>query len=243
MDIGKSFTFQFDDKRWLNKLGLAAVITAVPFLNFAFSGYLVELVRNVEHQVAEPLPEWDDLARKLVDGIFLVAATLIYALPGLLLFCLPITLTVASGILSGNERFQDAARSLVAGSEFLFFCFLCVFLVYLLALSVVHPAITIMYSREGTFASCFKVREILAMIQHGGSKFFTAWVGYVVATLIVGFVVGLLGALTGWIPCLGWPLSVVVALGSAVYIGTVYAHLFGQFALARSGQDRGSSSS
>jgi hypothetical protein len=35
--------------------------------------------------------------------------------------------------------------------------------------------------------------------------------------------------LLGWIPCVGWVVSLVITLGSTVYGTVVYAHLFGQF--------------
>ena len=38
MDISKAFSFQFEDKQWINKLGIGAVISIVPISNFALSG-------------------------------------------------------------------------------------------------------------------------------------------------------------------------------------------------------------
>ena len=51
MDAEKSFTFPFEDKEWISKLGLGAVISLVPILNFAWSGYLVGIIRNDCSQV------------------------------------------------------------------------------------------------------------------------------------------------------------------------------------------------
>ncbi len=243
MDLGKAFGFQFEDKRWLNKLGVAAAITLVPILNLAFSGYVVDVLRNVARGSTEPLPEWDDLGRKFVEGVILFAATFVYALPGLVVICLPISLIAMSGALSSNQNLQNLGNSIGTAGGVLFYCLLCVFLLYLLLLSIIHPAITVLFSRQGTFASCFKLREALQMIRRDASKFFTAWIGYVAATLVVALVVGLIGAITGWIPCIGWAVGLALSLGSLVYVATVYAHLFGQFAQATSGGNRGSSSS
>ena len=69
MDIGKSFSFAFEDKQWLSKLGLGAVIAMVPILNFAWSGYMVEIIRNVMKNVQEPLPNWDDIGKKFSEGL------------------------------------------------------------------------------------------------------------------------------------------------------------------------------
>ncbi len=242
MDIGKAFGFQFEDKRWLNKLSLAAAITAVPILNLAFSGYVVDALRNVARGSSEPLPEWDDLGKRFVEGAILFAATFVYALPGLLLICLPTSLFVLSGALSGDQNLQSLGSTIRSAGGALFFCLLCALLLYALLLSIIHPAITILFSRKGTFASCFQIREALQLVRQDVRGFFTAWLGYVIATIVVALVVGLIGALTGSIPCIGWAVGVVLSLGSLVYVATVYAHLFGQFAQTTSGGKRGSSS-
>ncbi len=239
MDLGKAFSFQFEDKRWLNKLGLAVLITLVPVLNFAFSGYVLDLLRNVSRKVDEPLPEWDDLGRKFIQGWILVLASLIYALPILIVICLPLSLVTVGRVLSGNANLQNSANSIGTAGGVLFSCLLCLFLLYLLLLSIIHPAITILFSREGTFASCFRLREALKLIQGNPSQFFTAWIGYVAATFLAGLVIGIFG----WIPCLGQAIAFVLSLASVVYVATVYAHLFGQFAVVGTGGDRGSSSS
>ncbi len=243
MDIGRSFSFQLEDRRWPNKLGLAAAVTLVPILNLAFSGYVVDVLRNVDRGLAEPLPEWDDLGRKFVEGAVLLAATFVYALPGLLVICLPASMVVLSGAIGGDQTLQKLANSIGTVGGVLFYCLLCVFILYVLLLSIIHPAITVLFSRQGTFASCFRIRDALQLIRSDASGFFTAWIAYVAATLVVGMVVALVGAITGWIPCIGWAVGLILSLGSLVYLATVYAHLFGQFAHAASGGNRGSSSS
>lgn len=235
MDIGRSFTFQFEDKRWLNKLGLAAIIAAVPILNFALSGYIVDIIRNVAREAAEPLPEWDDLGKKFTEGIILIAAGLVYALPALILFCLPVTLMVLSGALSTNQNLQDMANSVATAGGVLFYCLLCVLLIYVLLLSIISPAVAVVYVREGTFAACFKFGVILRLIREHASSFFLGWVGYVAATIIVSLVVGFLSAILGWIPCIGQAVTLILGLGSLVYLSTVYGHLFGQFAREANG--------
>ncbi|MCK4900594.1 MAG: hypothetical protein KAS38_17565, partial [Anaerolineales bacterium] len=64
MDIGKSFTFSFEDKDWITKYLLGALISAIPILNFAWMGYMIELIVNVADDVPSPLPDWSDLGDK-----------------------------------------------------------------------------------------------------------------------------------------------------------------------------------
>jgi hypothetical protein len=111
----------------------------------------------------------------------------------------------------------------------LFYGLVCVFVFYAIALSVIYPAILILFSREGTFASCFKLREVFDLISKNAGPFFTAWGLSLVGGFGVGLVIGIFNLIVGWIPCIGWIASLVLSLGSGVYIAAVYAHLFGQF--------------
>jgi hypothetical protein len=231
MDIGKSFSFQFEDKDWFIKLGLGALIAVVPILNFAWTGYMVEIMRNVIQRAAAPLPTWDDFAKKFVDGLILFAAGLIYAAPMLLLLCLPLGIIGFSSLLAEEGDLRDVAEVVAGAGGVLFLCLLCLIIVYSLALSVVYPAILVLFAREGTFAACFKFRAALDLIKRNSASFLTAWGLSLVVSLGVGFVVGLLNGMFSWIPCVGWLAGLALGLGSTVYISSFYAHLFGQFAI------------
>jgi len=236
MNIEKSFTFPFEDKEWISKLGLGAVITFITILNFGWSGYLVGIIRNVMNNVPEPLPAWDNLEKKLMDGLILFGAGLIYALPMLIALGLPLSIMAFSGLLSGNSDLQDIARTVGAAGGVLFACLLCVFVLYGLALSIIYPAILVMFAREGTFASCFKLRAAFEMISRNSGPFLTAWAVSLAASLGVGLLIGFVNLVVGLIPCLGWIISIALSLFSGVYSTAVYAHLFGQFATVAFGE-------
>ncbi len=234
MDIEKSFTFPFEDKDWLLKLGVGGLITIIPILNFAWSGYLVGIIRNVMSDATEPLPAWDDLGKKFTDGLILFAAGLVYALPILIVFVLPLGILASSGRLSelrNLERISEAGGVLLA-------CIACVFILYSLALSVIYPAILVLFSREGTFASCFKLRAAFDLISGNMGPFFTAWGLSLAASFGVGLVISLVGAILGLIPCLGQIISLPLSLAAGAYIAVVYAHLFGQFGRTAFGQSQ-----
>ncbi len=229
MDIQKSFSYPFEDTEWINKLGLGAIITMIPVLNFAWSGYMVGIIRNVLDGAARPLPTWDDLGKKFIDGLILAAAGLIYALPMLLLIGIPTAFLVFAGILSGNQNLEDISRVMAGLGSVVFFTLLCVVILYGLALSIIYPAILLMYAREGTFASCFQFRRILDLISKNSGPFLTLWGVSIVAGLVVGMVVSLATALVGWVPCIGWIAGLILSLGSGVYYTSIHAHLVGQF--------------
>ena len=232
MDIGKSFSFQFEDNQWVSKLGLGAVITMVPILNFAWSGYMVELLRNVMNGTAQPLPNWDDIGKRFMDGLILTVAGLVYALPMLIVICLPMGFMVVPAIMSGNRDLESLANALASAGSILFLCLLCVFMVYALVLSVIYPAILIVFAREGTLASCFKFREVFDIISKNMSPFLTAWGVSIAAGFGISLVVGVAQAILNFIPCIGQLAALVLSIGIIVYTSTVYAHLFGQFGRA-----------
>jgi len=239
MDIGRSFSFPFEDKQWISKLGLGALITMVPILNFAWSGYVTALIRNVMNNAPEPLPNWDDLGKKFTEGLLLAAAGFVYALPMLIVVCLPLSIMIAPAILAGNTDMQDIAEVIAGAGSLLFICLLCAFLVYSLILSVIYPAILVLFAREGTFASCFKFREVFEIIGKNTTEFFTAWLVSVGGSLLVGFVAGIAQTILSFIPCIGWIIAFALSIGIVVYISAIYAHLFGQFGrLAFGGQNQ-----
>ena len=129
--------FPFEDNQWISKLGLGALITMVPILNFAWSGYLVDIIRNVMNNASEPLPTWDDLGKKLGDGLILFAAGIVYASPILILMCLPLSMMAFSDLFSGNGNMEEVARAIAGAGGALFYGLLCLFVFYAIALSVI----------------------------------------------------------------------------------------------------------
>jgi hypothetical protein len=235
MDVGKSFSFPFEDKQWISKLGLGAVITLVPILNFAWTGYMVQLLRNVMNDQQEPLPTWDNIDKKFMDGLILALAGLIYALPMLIVLCLPLSMMIPA-IISGEGDMQNLGDAIAGTASALFLCLICAFSIYALMLSVVYPAILIVFAREGTFASCFKFREVFDLIGRNTGSFFTAWGVSLAAGLGVGFVAGFAQVILNIIPCIGQIASLVLTLGIVAYTSVIYAHLFGQFGMSVSHQ-------
>lgn len=229
MDAEKAFSYPFEDKDWLTKLGLGAIISVIPILNLAWSGYLVGIIRNVINRTGEPLPTWDDLDKKFTDGLILFGAGLIYASPILIALCLPLGIRASSGLFSGNSELQDIGRTLTEAGGVLFFCLLGVLLLYGLVLSILFPAILVLFAREGTFASCLRIREAFSLISRNATAFLKAWGFSLIAGIGVGLLVWFVSLVVGWIPCIGWIVGFVLSIGSGVYSTAVYAHLFGQF--------------
>ncbi|MCC7119630.1 MAG: DUF4013 domain-containing protein [Anaerolineales bacterium] len=225
MNIGKSFSFVFDDKNWMSKLGLGALITLVPVLNLAWSGYLVGILRNVMNGSSEPLPTWDDLGKKFTDGLLLGIAGFAYTLPIIIVFCLPLSIMIVPSMLA----MEDIANTVAGVGSILLACLSCFALVYMLALSAIYPAIFVIFAREGTLASCFKFRDVFDLIRQNSSPFITVWAVNLGLSFVLSIVVGGLQTVLGFIPCLGQIISVPIMFIAIVYVSAVSFHLFGQF--------------
>jgi hypothetical protein len=224
MDIGKSITFAFDDEDWLTKLGLGAVVSAVPLLNFAWTGYLIDLMRNVARGEPNPLPDWSDIGDKLVRGLVVSLATFIYFLPAILVGCVAFTSFLLPAIFA-NEDYVDQIAIGSSGLGLVLFC--CIGL-FALAISFFMPAVYINYSRQGTFASCFRLGEILGIISENLSDYLTAFLVSTAVSFVASFALSIGIGAVALVPCVGifivWALSAVVS----AWLMTIYGHLFGQ---------------
>ena len=203
MDIGRAFTYVFDDEKWLSKIVMGGVfiflsvfLIGIPFI----LGYLVETVRNVASEEASPLPEWSDLGNKFAQGLSLAIALLIYSIPLIILACM-------QGFFGGVGD-DNTAVSLISA------CFGCLAALYGLVLAAIYPAIIIRYAATGEIMAAFRFGEIVTLIsQNLGNYIVAVILGWVVTNVIAGFRV---------------ILCVVGVLFTYFWAYLVEAHLLGQ---------------
>ncbi len=229
MNIGKAFNFTFEDDQWLSKSVIGAIVAAVPIVNFAWGGYLIELLNNVSNGEQEPLPSWSDFGDKWVTGFMVFLASLIYAIPALILACIPMVLFGGMAALTGEGDLADSVFGLFAGVGGLFACLIAL---YSLALTFYYPAIYIHYARIGNFGAFFEFGNINKIISKDVGMYLTAWGVSILAGFLVGLVGGIISSILGIIPCIGWILSWLIMAFISVYIFYIYGHLFGQVAAA-----------
>jgi hypothetical protein len=131
-NVGRAFSFMFEDKDWVVKILLGAVfnlltlvLVGIPFL----FGYLLELAKNSSEGKEIPLPEWDNLGDKFVRGLIYLIIVIIYSIPGIILSAIPCVK----------------------------YCFGPL---YFLALAFVLPYITVKYAQTGNFEEVFRFNQI-----------------------------------------------------------------------------------
>jgi len=167
MDIGKSISYITEDPRWQQKLliGTGVIIAStvlsiviIGIIGFIIvAGYSIRLLQNVRDGEAYPLPEWDQWGDDLARGFKLVVATIVWALP-IIILVIPTTI---GGAISGNSR-SDGAQFV---GSMLLICGNCLVGIYGLLVTVVAPGISIAFAQDEEISSGLQVRKIIAWTQ------------------------------------------------------------------------------
>jgi len=204
MDIGKAFTFVFDDENWITKILIGGIVLLIPIVNFAVFGYMARVIKNVVDGLDRPLPDWGDFGDHFVRGLMLFLIGVVYMLPVIFLGCL----VGMGGALAEESRALSNAVGMLA------LCLNCLAGLWGFLVALVMPAATIRYALTGEFASAFQFGQIFGLI--------SANLGNYILVLVLGWLASLLGGL-GVIAC------GVGVLFTAFWAYLVQGHLYGQF--------------
>ncbi len=187
MDIGRSFTYMFEDQDWLKKILIGGVVNLIPIVNLAATGYFIETIRNTAEGQELPLPEWgEDFGGKFMKGLMAGIAGFLYALPIMLVVGLVIGLTA---VLAGASD-EDVAAT---GATICSMIGYCLMFVYMILLMLFLPAATVRYALTEQFGAFFRFGEIFALIKANIG-------GYIIA-LVVALLAGLVAQIVGGIAC------------------------------------------
>lgn len=218
MDIGKAFSYIFDDPNWVKKVLIGGVVNIIPIVNFAATGYWLTQTKNTYEGRELPLPEWSDFGGYFMKGLMAVIATFVYSLPAILIYCCAFivpSLMAGAGSSTGDQS-GASTGPLATVATLLLFCGVCVLLLYLLVLLVFVPALLTRYAMSGEFGAFFQFGPAWQMIK--------ANLGSYIMTLLVFVIASLLASIVGSIAC------GVGAFFTGFWASLVGAYLFGNFA-------------
>lgn len=220
MDIGKAFTFVFEDDDWVVKVLIAIGILVagivlswlvIPAILAALllSGYVLEITRRVIRGDATVLPAWDDWGQLFVDGLQVAIIGIVYAVPIFIVsFCLGAPLQWMS---EGSE----------AASAFFGFALGCFNFLWAVILSLTLPAAIGRFAAEGELASAFHFGDVIAMVRDNLAT-------YVITAVMVW--------VTGIMASLGLLFCFIGVFFTGVYAELIQGHLYGQAYLEATGQ-------
>ena len=207
LDLGEAFTFVIRSDRWLRKLlaGAACLLLIwliVPFLLLV--GYTVEIARRVRSGDRE-LPPWDHHWQHIKDGFKLLAALLIWTIPGALLG-IPAAI-VDAAVSEGSRQALGGSISALAGIV------AAIGSVWGLLVLLLEPAIISQYMDRG-FWGALNVAAVIRRVR------VNLGLSIVVGVLVVALsTIGLIGLVV--------VVGVLVTFPYASYIG---AYLVGRYA-------------
>jgi hypothetical protein len=220
MDIGKAFTFVFEDKDWVVKMLIAAgIVLGGVLLSFMvlpaiaaavlLSGYGLEITRRVLRRDVEVLPAWDNWSQIITDGIQVWLISLVYALP---IIIASVCLGVPMGILSeGSEEAASLVSLMLSCWSFL----------WAIPMGLALPVALARFAQSGQLSDAFRLGEIVAFVRDHLATY--------LITLVIAWVASFIGGI-GILACgIGW-------LFTAPYASFLTSHLYGQAYLEASDQ-------
>lgn len=221
MDIGKAFTYAFEDPRWVQKVLIGAGLVFVAFLTsiilvgivlwIIVLGYLVQLARNVIANEQYPLPEWDDWGGFLTEGAKALVVAIVILLPLIVLELLNVIVSVAGSVASSTSSSGGSAAGLGLGGFGL--CLTCLAILLGLACNLALPVAIGRYAATRNIAATLRFNELWAMFRANIGTYLIVW--------LLSIVTGLIGGI-GFIAC------GIGVFFTAFYSYLVNFHLYGQ---------------
>jgi len=181
MDFAKAFTYVFDDEQWVKKVLIGGILMLIPIVNLVTVGYWLKVLKNVAEGATTPLPEWDDFGDYFVKGLMSVLASMIWAIPIILLAAVTAMLSAVTGYDSaGTTRVAAPIVLCIWGMS-------CLSGLYGLFLGLVLPAAHALYAVTGEFGAFFRFGEIRSFIMSNLGNYIIALLLFLVAQFIAGF--------------------------------------------------------
>ncbi len=182
MDFGRGLSYMRQDPNWIVKILLGSVISFVPILNFASSGYGLDVMRNVYAGREAPLPEWgENFGDRWVRGLIGTVIAFIYTLPLLVFVCL---FSAATG---GMAASVDPEQATNAGPPTAILCLFPLIIVVGLIFGIMGMIATARYAITNNFGEAMRFGAVWATFRNGLGR----WLGLIVMLVLVSIVFGL----------------------------------------------------
>lgn len=214
MDLGKSFSYVFEDDNWISPILLGGLILLIPIIGQLWlGGYAVECARRELRGSSDLLPGLEDFGQRLGDGFKVFVITFVYALPAIIISVLAgILFLVPASVTSGNGDGGFIGTSLII---FFTVCFIPLIILVGIMLQVLS------FGGLAVFVATDKVNEALRF----GEVYrrIRAELGPVVMVWLVQILASFIGSL-------GSIAFGIGALFTTVYSAALFGNYGGQFA-------------
>jgi cytochrome b561 len=193
-NLGRSFSFMFEDADWVQKILIGAafcllslVLIGIPFV----IGYLLQVARQSSEGKELPLPAWDNLGDKFISGLLFIIVGVLYAIPMTILYFLLIFIPCIGWLAMIAIGF---------------------------AFALVFPYITVRFARSGNIGDAFDLNGIWNFLKNNLGNLLIVWLLAIVFQIIAWF--GLIALLVGVLFTYFWAqIAVYYLYGRVVYEG------------------------
>ena len=222
MDIGKAFTYVFEDPKWMMKVLIGGLVGLVPIVNFAAIGYMLTTLKNVAEGQQYPMPEWSDFGGFFMKGLYAFVGALVYFAPLILIYCCMGVVTFGAGAMSGSGSSSGAGDAVGGVIGIVSVCLQCVGGLYGLVAGVTLYAPMTRFAMSANQLSIFwDFRTNFDLIMKNATNYIIALLIGIVASFVAGF---------------GIILCVVGLFFTTFWSYMVSAYMFGQFWRTAQGQ-------
>jgi hypothetical protein len=211
------------DPRAVTKIIIGSLVSLVPILSWAASGYTLRVIKNIRDRVDPSLPEWSgEFGKFFTEGLMVWLIQLIYSLPLLVIMMISGVPVLLAGAMSDSSS-GNALGAMMAGGMCLVFL---VAIVYVVAMVFWLQGALVNYAVKGELAAAFAFGEIMAIVKANSRMMIMT----VVAVFVAGLIVSVAASILNLIPCLGQLVSVLLGMVAAFYTSLVVAYTCGHIA-------------
>jgi len=179
MDIGRAFTFAFEDEDWLKKIAIGGVVNLIPIVDLMAIGYALRALKNMLEGQELPLPEWDSWGDDFMRGLIPTIAGLVYSIPAW------IFTSIGSAMAGSDSGFVSL----------LGLGFSCLTFLYGVVAAIVLPAMFIEYAKTNEFSAFWAFADAFAFIRENLSNYIVAvlmcLVAFIAASIVGGIACGI----------------------------------------------------
>ena len=215
MDIGKAFSFVFEDEKWITKVLIGGLLFLFSWLIIPFLiviGYMIEIVNKTASDSKELLPEWTNIGNKLTKGFVVF---IIYFLYGLPIVFLSIIYSIIIGVLNTSASAPEGQTVIGTIIGLLSLFLMLVIVIYSIALILILPVAIIKYAVSLNFSEAFNLKE--------NWKFVRENITNLILVLVLSYVAQIIGSL-------GFIALFIGAAFTSFYALAVIGNLYGQLA-------------
>lgn len=238
MSLRKLFRFPFQEPEWASRFLVGALLTLanyiVPIVPGIFvSGYILRVMRQSVEGEEPTLPAWDDWGKLTKDGLGVLAISLVYFLPAIVVMIGGMVIyfvgsfygPLAASTSSNPEEILVMMPMIMLGSMAIQFVTMFLGMILSILGAIALPLALGQYVAHGEIRAAFRVRQWWRILKADKLGYFISWV-VIVGLMGVIYFIAMLAYFTlilcCFIPILIAPVSLYILLVGAALFGQIY---------------------